>query len=72
MQVSQDAVDHVLLLDAGDDRGSSTAAATDLDVDIEDAFVVLRAGEEQAGDRNKTTAMSEAHRREAGTGRNDP
>jgi hypothetical protein len=37
-QMSQNVVDNVLVLDAGDDSGRTTAAATDLDVDAEHTF----------------------------------
>ena len=37
-QVSQYSIDHVLVLNAGDDPDRTTAAATDFDVDTEHTF----------------------------------
>ena len=43
-QVSQYSIDDVLVLDTGDDPDRSAATATDLDIDVEDAFEPLRPG----------------------------
>jgi hypothetical protein len=37
-QMSQNSIDNVLILDAGDDTGTTTAAAANVDVDSEDAL----------------------------------
>ena len=43
-QVSQDAVDNILILDASNYPDSTSATATDLDVYVEDAFQPLSPG----------------------------
>jgi hypothetical protein len=42
--MSQDAIDDVLVLDVGDDLDGSTAAITNVNVDIEDAIESLAPG----------------------------
>ena len=37
-QMSQNSIDNVLILDAGDDTGTTTAAAANVNVDSEDAL----------------------------------
>ena len=56
LKMSQDPVDGVLLLDASDDFDRPTAAATDLDVDIEYSLESLGPGHREVDPESETVA----------------